>query len=229
MDALFEFFRRNPVLLVVVAVWLFGLIGNIGKAVKQGRERAEQIRRQREAASGPVRGSGRVASPPAAARSEAAGRRTVADEAAVAREMRRILGLDPDEPATKEPASGDRGAVAATPRPAPIVVRVPRPRPAPNDVVTPEKPPTPVAPTTSRRRLEVHVDPHVGESIGKRARVGSGKVGEHVLGGLGGRAPEQVQRAVRGARYELDDLKRAFVLSEILGPPLASRPERRDD
>lgn len=237
MDRLIEFFARNPVLLLVAVVWLAGLLGNVAKAAKQARERAAQRpsslpspqpdRPVPVATQRPLPTGGGVSM----------GER---DAEAVAREMRRILGLEPaagDARAGRgEAATGDRRERAEALRPAPQ----PTPRPAPRPIVraelpslrrdaaAPEKPPAPVQPSTGRRRLDIHVDPHVGESIGKRSRVGSGKVGEHALGELGGRTHASAASAIRGSRYELDDLKRAFVLSEILGPPLASRPDRRE-
>jgi hypothetical protein len=244
VDRLIEFFARNPVLLLVVVVWLAGIVGNVAKATKRSREAAA---RRPEPTSMPSPQPMR--SEPAQARAPVGDARPMGqrDAEAVAREMRRILGLEPEEgrrapePAEGrvEPLAGDRVArqserqeaaprrPVAVPRP-PVERAEPLPARARRDAATPERAPTPVQPSTNRRRLEVHVDPHVGESIGKRARVGSGKVGDHALGELGGRAHAPTARAVRGARYELDDLKRAFVLSEILGPPLASRPERRD-
>jgi hypothetical protein len=254
VDRLIEFFARNPVLLLVVVVWLAGIVGNVAKATKRSREAAA---RRPEPTSMPSPQPMR--SEPAQARSPVGDARPMGqrDAEAVAREMRRILGLETEEgrrakePAEgrSEPIAGDRAerqdaspppvlakppAPAAPPRRPVAVPRQPveRAEPLPvrarRDAATPERAPTPVQPSTNRRRLDIHVDPHVGESIGKRARVGSGKVGDHTLGELGGRAHAPMARAVRGARYELDDLKRAFVLSEILGPPLASRPERRD-
>jgi len=215
---LIEFFARNPVLLLVAVVWLLGMIGNVAKAARKARERAAQ--RQ---ASLPSPQPTPVAEPRS---SPTAGGRPMAkrEADAVAREMRRILGL--------EPVAGDSSERIEAPRPAPKpaarpLVRAEAPRLRRN-VAEPEKPPAPMQSSTNRRRLAIHVDPHVGESIGKRARVGSGKVGGHALGELGGRVHAPVARAVRGARYALDDLKRVFVLSEILGPPLALRPERRE-
>ena len=245
MDRLIEFFIRNPVLLVVAVVWIAGVVGNIVKAGKRAREAA--VRRQ-DAQPAPVPSAPSrqpvAVEPPPLGQARPMGQR---DAEAVAREMRRILGLEPaagdrsqaaDE-GRAEPTAGDRferteapparPTAAPPPRRPPIAPRPPAvPQRARRDVAMPERAPTPVEPSTNRRRLEVHVDPHVGESIGKRARVGSGKVGDHALGDLGGRTQSGRSKESRGARYELDDLKRAFVLSEILGPPLASRPERRD-
>jgi hypothetical protein len=251
MGRLFEFFARNPVLLLVVVVWL---VGNVVKAAKRSREAAA---RRPEPTSMPSPQPMR--SEPAQARAPVGDARPMGqrDAEAVAREMRRILGLEPEEgrrapePAEGrvEPVAGDRverqdasppPVLARQPAPAapsrrpvavprqPVERAEPLPLRARRDAATPERAPTPVQPSTNRRRLDIHVDPHVGESIGKRARVGSGKVGDHALGDLGGRTQSGRSKESRGARYELDDLKRAFVLSEILGPPLASRTERRD-
>ncbi|MBM3962567.1 MAG: hypothetical protein FJ306_11790 [Planctomycetes bacterium] len=255
MDRLIEFFARNPVLLLVVVVWLAGIVGNVAKAAKRARDAAP---RRSEPTSLPSPQPMRSEPPQARAPVGDARPMGQRDAEEVAREMRRILGLEPEagrrapEPAEgrAEPLAGDRAErqdalprpVLAQQQPTPPApprrpVAVPRlpveraeqlPARSRRDVATPERAPTPVQPSTNRRRLEIHVDPHVGESIGKRARVGSGKVGDRALGELGGRSHGAPTRAVRGARYELDDLKRAFVLSEILGPPLASRPERRD-
>ena len=40
MGRLFEFFARNPVLLLVVVVWLAGIVGNVVKAAKRSRDAA---------------------------------------------------------------------------------------------------------------------------------------------------------------------------------------------
>ena len=247
MDRLIDFFARNPVLLVVAVVWLAGLVGNVAKAAKRSREAAARRPQTTTMPSPQPMRTEPVRIEPPAARPPAGEPRPMGqrDAEAVAREMRKILGLEPEgrvesgAEGRSEPVAGDRlerqepAPVVSPRRPvAPPRPSAPRAEPLPvrarREVVAPERAPAPVQPTTNRRRLEVHVDPHVGESIGKRARVGTGKVGDHALGELGGRVHGTGPQAVRGARYELDDLKRAFVLSEILGPPLASRPERRD-
>lgn len=234
MDRLIAFFLKNPILLIVVVVWLLGIVGNIAKAAKKARERAEAAARrgQRDEPAAP-------SLPPAPARAPEPMRS--ADE--VAREMRRILGMEPD---ATDAARGDRSSSPESPsrRDEPVAaepvrsdpvrvepVRVdPLPQRRPRNVAAPERPPAPLAPTTSSRRLAIHVDPHVGEGIQRRGSVASGRVGEHPgheLGTLGGRVHQEGRRSVGSSRYALDDLKRALVLNEILGPPLALRPGDR--
>lgn len=217
MPRLLEFFLKNPVLAVVVVVWVVGIFTNIAKSMKKARERAEASARRQQRASAPAD----VVDRPAEGRGAAAPmpERTAAE---IAREMRRILGVEPSET-----ESGRGTEVEQTERstaPPPLPVRRPRP------VVEPERPPTPVVPTTAARRLQIHVDSHVGEGIQRRAGVASGRVGEHAgneLGSLGGRVRHDGGRRTAGSRYALDDLKRAMVINEILGPPLALRPHER--
>lgn len=131
------------------------------------------------------------------------------DAEAIAREMRRILRQP--EPASPPP--------------------LPSPAPEARRPVGIERPPQPITTTTASRRLPIHVAPHVGESIQQRAQRQRSKVGEHALGSelgnLGGRVHQATTRRSQAHRYALNDLKQAFVLSEILGPPLAMRPDRQ--
>ncbi len=90
-----------------------------------------------------------------------------------------------------------------------------------------ERAPAPLAPTAGARRLESHVDPHVGESIQRRASVQSGRVG-HGVGHAASRAAASAHRRAAADRYALDDLKRLIVMAEILGPPLALRRGERE-
>lgn len=123
----------------------------------------------------------------------------------IAAEMRRIL----------REAEQRSAQQAEPPRPAPVVQR---------NRVEPERAPVAVAPTTQARKLQTHVDSHVGEQMAQRHVRTSGPSRE--LGTLGGRNPQKVARLDEGRRFELKDLKRAFVLSEILGPPLARRNQQ---
>lgn len=137
----------------------------------------------------------------------------------VAAEIRRALGLDPT-PTPPQP----RPPVRVEPQP---VVR--------RNVVAPERPPAPVVPTTQNRRLEIHVEPHVGEAMARQATVGqwrsslrAGGTTQSAMGQLGGGrelAPRRASRA--SSRFALGDLGRAVVLTEILGAPLALREPRR--
>jgi hypothetical protein len=233
-----QLLRDYGILVVFAAIWLVGAIANGIKAAKKARERAEAATRR------PDSGPSRAEHAPERARAPAQPSQQSAQD--VAREMRRILGIEtaddeerraPRE-ASREPTdvareheAGDRSfdvPDAPPPRPRP---EAPPPLPSRRrNTVEPERVPVPVVPTTSGRRLTIHVDPHVGESIQRRATPRSGKVGEHAagteLGRLGGRVQRGVGGGVAGRRYALDDLKRVIVLSEILGPPLALRPPR---
>jgi hypothetical protein len=113
VDALIQFFRQNPVLLMVALVWLAGIVGNIAKAAKRARERAAAAQRP---APMPVR-EPESQRAQRAERAERAGGEpargdTMTERSAedVAREMRRILGVE------VEPATGDR---STTVEPAP--------------------------------------------------------------------------------------------------------------
>ena len=217
MPRLLEFFLKNPVLAVVVVVWVVGIFTNIAKSMKKARERAEASARRQQRAPAPVEAAGR----PAEGRGTASPmpERTAAE---IAREMRRILGVEPAETESGRGTETERPDASTTPPALPVR----RPRP----VIEPERPPTPVVPTTAARRLPIHVDPHVGEGIQKRASVASVRVaGEagNELGGLGGRVRHEGRRRSAGSRYALDDLKHAIVLNEILGPPLALRSQER--
>ena len=132
--------------------------------------------------------------------------------AEIAREMRRILRQAEPEP-----------EAPAAPPPLPTPVR--------RRQIGEEMAPRAVVPTTSARRLPTHIDPHVGESIGQRVHRQRSTVGEHArgseLGNLGGRVHQVAVQRSAAHRFALDDLKRAFVLSEILGPPLSLREERQ--
>jgi len=233
VDRLIAFFLKNPILLIVVVVWLLGIVGNIAKAAKKAKERAEAAARRGQRDE-PI-GTGPASLPgPAPAREPEPVRS--ADE--IAREMRRILGIEPKEtdarrgdsaptemPSHREDAVREAsvGETARTEVP-------PAPPRRQRNVAEPERAPVPVAPTTASRRLTIHVDPHVGEGIQKRGTVTSGRVGEHAgheLGTLGGRVQQAGRRSGVSSRYALDDLKRALVLSEILGPPLALRSGER--
>ncbi len=189
----------NPWLLFIAVAWLAGMIGNAAKAAKKARERAGQ--------PGAPSRSLRPQSTPATPRQRSA------EE--VAAEMRRLLGLSPEAKEERK-----------------VEVRREPPPPSPRrsvrwDVVEPERSPAPALPSTQDRRLEIHDAPHVGERIQHRHSVQSGRVGQHApgssFGTLGGRVHEAQQKRRTATRFPLDDLKRAFVLSEILRPPLALR------
>jgi colicin import membrane protein len=283
----FEFLRQNPLVLFVLLAWIAGMVGNLVKAAKRSRERAEQAARQRhgelpsaEARSAPPSMEPRPIESRAPEPRPSEPRHGDARNAEqIAREMRRILGVE-------EPTQGD---VATVPPPLPREQREPPARrqhrdrtqheervraeraareakvraerdaresrvraeraareakaraeraaresraPRWRDGGSAERPPAPVVPTTSSRRLEIHVDPHVGEAIQRRGSVKSGRVGDHAasheLGRLGGRVAAASHRRATAHRYALVDLKRVIVLNEILGPPLALRRGERE-
>jgi hypothetical protein len=250
VDRLIRFLFEQPLLLIVLLAWVAGILGNIAKVAKRRRERAEQEARQRHGEL-PSR---EQRSAPAELRAEPGVPPPLPQQAEprsseqIAREMRRILGME-------EPAGAGGGVATARPdRAAEERVREERRALAERlraeraarerareaaraaqhrrDVAMPERPPVPVVPTTASRRLEIHVDPHVGERIQHRGSVQSGRVGTHAvgheLGQLGGRSSAARRaRTQRRGRYTLDDLDRIIVLSEILGPPLALRGDRQ--
>ncbi|MAD33092.1 MAG: hypothetical protein CMJ88_04975 [Planctomycetes bacterium] len=246
MDKLIELLFREPLLLLVVGAWVFGLIGNATKAKKKRPTRTRAPSSSQapstqakiaDAVQKPVvdRRAG-VALQPKATRSKsraaqtaqpappapAARRRPVlAGSSAqtpeqIAQEMRRVLGLDAGAP--RQPAA--QASLAKEPDVPPI----PRQR---------QRAPGVASPAAAKRRLQTRVDPHVGERIRDRhmeaSKVGASRAGRGAIGGLGGRVQKQKRAAVRASRYSLDDLRKAVVINEILSPPVSLRPheERR--
>ncbi|MCB9878409.1 MAG: hypothetical protein H6835_12490 [Planctomycetes bacterium] len=224
---IFDFLLRNPIFLFVLLAWLVPTIGNVLKKAEKARRargssppppprhsipsQAQPLppRAQPMARSAPARQS-----PPAAQPAQAKS----AEE--IAREMRRILGL---EAAPPKPAP--RPAAQATPPAPPPIRRAPIAAPI-------ERPPQPIQISTRDRKLELHGDSHVGDGIRARhldKQKRRQPSGGQRLGDLGGRVVAHGQRRRAGSRFALDDLKRAIVLSEILAPPVALRPfeERR--
>ena len=128
-----------------------------------------------------------------------AGRRSADD---IAAEMRRLPGLEPEAPQ-------------------PVTTAEPPVPPIRRRLVEVERPPTPVAPAP-RRQLEIHVDPHVGEAMAQRRPQPRPRAPG--FGSLGGRVHAPTRSREAAHRFPLDDLKSAFVLSEILGPPVGLRP-----
>lgn len=221
MNPLLRFLLDNPLLLLLIAGWVFGAVANAAKAAKrrQGGGGASPSPRQ-EPRSAPT-----------------AGPRTEDD---VAREIRRALGLDPPAapPAQRaEPRAEPRPVAPPIVRPEPVrlpptprsqPVRPQPVRPQPSAARGGERPPTPVVPTTNRRKIEVHVDPHVGQEMQRRSAVRPSTAQDRGLGELGGRVEHRSDaRRLAGSRYRPQDLRQAIVLTEVLGPPLAMRDEPR--
>jgi len=185
---------------------------------ESGRSRSELPESDRSRSELPESGRSRpVMDPAPVIRQPASGpaaaspqRQQSADD--VAREMRRILGLEP-----RPQQQPERSGAPAWPEPQAAPVERPPQRPRPAEP----------ARRSSPERRGTHVDPHVGEGIRDRHMDRSKFDGRNVgrgFGSLGGRVKKVKQRARAGARYSLDDLKTAFVMSEILSPPVSLRP-----
>jgi hypothetical protein len=190
---LLRFVFENPIVLFVVVAWIAGAIGNVLRAAKKRQAQSGQQPGRQPAARWPASTPPRSASPQRSAEQ-------------VAAEMRRILGLEPEP--------------ARTPAPKPAVVR---------REATIERPPTPVMPSAQDRRLVLHTGSHVGEGMQHREAPHGAAPARQAMGTLGGRVQQEVrptQRTVHTTRRRLvavDDLKRAFVMNEVLGKPLGLR------
>lgn len=214
MDWLLRLLSDNPILLFFVVAWVAGMLGNVAKAAKKARQSQGGAATPR-------------AKPPSAWPADpAANRPRSPDE--VAAEIRRALGLDPPAaPARPEPAKPVSKPVnkpvakprpVAPPRPASTLGR--RPQPA-------ERAPTPVMPTTQHRHLELHADSHVGEALQRRAAAPPPAAVQRSFGGLGGRNPVVRHEHLEvPRRYAMNDVTRAIVMAEILGPPVSMREPR---
>ncbi len=134
---------------------------------------------------------------------------------AIAREMRRILGLDTGSPV--EPAS-------APPRVAPPVPQPLSPDDAGQMFDAREM--------LTEHHLELHEASRIGDSIRDR-HLQKSQVGQSerrpsargAIGNLGGRvkAKTSVDVPVSQRRYAMGDLRRAIVMNEILSPPVTLR------
>lgn len=182
---------------ILLFVLVAWIAGMIGNAAKAMRKARERAEAQRRM---PPAGPPPVRT---VGRSQAPGQASADD---IAAEMRRILGME-TVPRRTAPA--------------------PTPAPVRRATLQAERPPTPVLPTTQQRHIEIHVDPHVGESIGDRIERHSSAAATRrdtsSLGSLGGRVHAHRGRREAAHRFALDDLRTALVLNEILGPPLALR------
>ncbi|MBK8100767.1 MAG: hypothetical protein IPK26_27080 [Planctomycetes bacterium] len=220
MQELLRLLKKHPEVLIIVVIWVVGFIASMLQKAKK----AQEARRRRESLPS-MQVPRQEPTAPVAMPAPAPPRPVRQDPEAVAREMRRILGM--------EPSAGDAGK---TSEPEPVlrrrpVAEAPPPRPRPKWDASAERAPTPVMPTTQRRQLELHVDPHVGEGIRKRSSPVSGAVGTHAIGDLGGRsqAGSRVRRRDGSRLVDLHDLKRALVLREIFDAPLALRGRHLDE
>ena len=207
MQRLLRFLIEQPILLVIALAWIVGMINNVRTALKKARER------------------GTLPPPPASERTferQQAPAQSLPTRTAeqITQEMRRILGGEPTD------GDGGRGAPSSAPAAGP---RTAAERHRDWDRPSHERPPVPVVPSTPQRRLPTHIEPHMGEAIGRRANLQSRRpatAGRGELGDLGGRVHHEATARAIGGRYALTDLKRIIVLNEILGPPLALRRDR---
>ena len=233
LEQVWRILRDNPILLLLVGSWI---VGGIGSAVRKARERAEAERR-----------AGRRI--PAASAGEDV--RTLQAEPVrpaeedVAEKLRRILGEmesggQPASQRTPEPASRrepqphsfdedveeEIREVTVREEPRAVPVRTAAPPPLPQRSAPTSYTPRPFVPSTLGK-VPVQVQPHVGESIQRRAAPASGAVAATRLGELGGRGPAETRRRVggKGALVDLSDLRSAIVLREVLDRPLAMREE----
>ena len=228
MDKLIRLLFENPILLFIIGAWVFGAISNAAKAKNKAGGSAQRRRsRKRRSAEeqqtmaqqtmaqplpdlAQQRAQRRSPSPPPSPPSTAAraGGRLAGSAAQtpeqIAREMRRILGLE------APPAAPPPGARSPAPAPPPL-----------------ERPPEPVRVSLDSTRIETRVAPHVGEGIRDRhlreSMVGKARAGRGAIGNLGGRVSSGKRAVGRDSRYALDDLRKAIVISEILSPPVSLR------
>lgn len=207
MRGLLRFLIENPILLVIAVAWIAGMINNVRTAMKKARERGTL---PPPPASEPTFERQQVPAQPLPTRT--------AEQ--ITQEMRRILGGEPTD------GDGGRGA----PSSGPTGPRTAAERHRDWDRLSHERPPVPVVPSTPQRRLPTHIEPHLGEAIGRRPslqpRRPAAAAGRGELGDLGGRVHHEASARAIGGRYALTDLKRIIVLNEILGPPLALRRDR---
>ena len=237
LEQVWRILRDNPILLLLVGSWI---VGGIGSAVRKARERAEAERRSERQAGRRM--------PDDTDREDV---RTLQAEPArpaeedVAEKLRRILGEMESggqpasqripEPASRrepQPHSFDEDVeeeireVTVREEPRAVPVRTAAPPPLPQRSAPTSYTPRPFVPSTLGK-VPVQVQPHVGESIQRRAAPASGAVAATRLGELGGRGPAETRRRVggKGALVDLSDLRSAIVLREVLDRPLAMREE----
>ena len=219
MDKLLEILWKNPLLAVVAIVWIVGAATNASK--KAGRtvsRRGAPTPRRSTAAKAvaqplatPRQAPVKQAQMPVAKSATRRASAPLAGSAAqtpeqIAQEMRRVLGLAPD------------------PSP-PVVAKAEPVQPPPPPVK--QRRADPLGSRAAGDRLEIHVDPHVGERIRDRhmreTKVGNAQAGRGAIGNLGGRTKVRQRAARVTRRFSMDDLRRVLVMNEILSPPVSMR------
>lgn len=191
---------REPLVWLLLVSWV---LGGLGKIVQAKKKRDEIANRRRDA-------KGDFGARPEIAEPQPPRRRTPEE---VAAEMRRVLGMEPS-PSPNSPKPSQQA------RPMPQ----PRAEFAGREAAEGDRGPQPMR-VSQLGRVDIHVDPHVGENVQRRAAPTSGGVASHELGTLGGRQHQRAAAASQRARglVDLSDLSRAFVLREILDEPRALR------
>jgi hypothetical protein len=120
--------------------------------------------------------------------------------------MRRILGMDGPTSSRPQPMASEAR---------PTLVR--------REASEGDQNPQPLRPARLGN-VAVHVDPHVGEAVQRRAAPTSGQVTAHELGTLGGRSNAvRAQVVTRRRFFAIGDLERAMVLREIFDAPRGLR------
>ena len=190
---------REPLVLVLLITWI---VGGIGKVLQSKKKREEAIR---------SRGGRSEAF-------DAEPRRRTPEE--VAAEMRRVLGMEPAQAAAKPVKR------YVTPPRVPIRTSLRRPDQEARrfDAQEGDRGTQPMR-VSELGKVDIHVDPHVGEGMQRRAAPTSGGVAAHELGTLGGRQHGHSGRGASADRrlFDLQDLSRAIVLREVLDEPRAVR------
>ena len=134
---------------------------------------------------------------------------------AIAREMRRILGLDTGSPV--EPVSAPRPAAPPAPQPLSAAEA--------SQMLDDRE-------SLTEHHLELHEASRVGEGIRdrhlKKSQVGQSERPPNTrgaIGNLGGRvqAKKRVDVTAPERRFAMDDLRRVIVMNEILSPPVTMR------
>ena len=232
MDKLIRLLMEQPLLLLIIGGWVVGALSNANKS--NARSAAKAARRASKGAKAARREAAAMQAPPADAgvlapikerrAAPKTRRRQAVDPAAggpaarvgqqrgparspadVASEMRRVLGLEPTPPSPRSTPPSPRP-------PAPVPVKGPRDRARINPI---------------DEGLEIHVDPHVGERIRDRrmksSKVGADRANRGAIGNLGGRVSGSGAVRSDGRPHLLDDLRKAIIINEILGPPVSMR------
>lgn len=214
MRQFLDLLLNNPLILILVAGWLLSSLGSLGaKAARKAAEQQKrQLRKREERVDEAALPSAAptTASPSAQAAPQApAPQRNVPDADEIAAEIRKLMGIEreePPKPARAEVQPAPRVEPAPEPRPKPAPAP-PRPEPVFVDVVD-----TPVRAERPSAHMPSELMP--SESLPSRAH------GPVVRSGVPS-APRAKRAA--GSLLDLSNPAAAFVAAEVLGPPRAQR------